>query len=147
MSTVKVESFDGVAVLKLNSGKKNPINPELVNDLSDAVKDVKESGDVRGVILTSEDERFFSIGLDVPKLINEDREKFREFIRDFNLLCLEIYTLPKPVIAAVNGHATAGGYILALCCDYRFMAEGKSLIGLNEVKLGLTVPYLPMRIL
>ena len=144
---VKVERVEDVAVLKMGGERKNPINPELVSDLSSAVEEVKESEEVRGVVLTSEDERFFSIGLDVPKLINEEREKFREFIKSFNLLCLEIFTLPKPVVAAINGHATAGGCILALCCDYRFMAEGKSLIGLNEVKLGLSVPYLPQRIL
>ena len=146
MGAVEIEREEGVAILKLNSGKKNPINPELVEGLSEALKAVKED-EVRGIVLTSSDERFFSIGLDVPKLINYDREKFREFIRNFNLVCLEIYTLPKPVVAAVNGHATAGGCILALCCDYRYMSEGRNLIGLNEVKLGLSVPYLPVRIL
>lgn len=143
--SVEVEVVDGVAILKMNGGKKNPINPELVEDLKKAVESVKS--EARGMVLTSRDERFFSIGLDVPKLINYDKQLFKEFIRDFNLLCLEIYTMPKPTVAAINGHAIAGGCILALCCDYRFMVKEKALIGLNEIKLGLSVPYLPQRIL
>ncbi|ADC66047.1 Enoyl-CoA hydratase/isomerase [Ferroglobus placidus DSM 10642] len=143
--SVEVEVVDGVAILKMNSGKKNPINPELVEDLKRAVESVKS--EASGIVLTSKDERFFSIGLDVPKLIDYDKQLFKEFIRSFNLLCLEIYTMPKPTVAAVNGHAIAGGCILALCCDYRFMVKEKALIGLNEIKLGLSVPYLPQRIL
>lgn len=60
---------------------------------------------------------------------------------------LALYTLPKPVVAAITGHAIAGGCILALCCDYRFISEGRKLMGLNEVKLGVPVPYLADRVL
>jgi enoyl-CoA hydratase/carnithine racemase len=54
---------------------------------------------------------------------------------------LDIYTYPKPTIAAISGHAIAGGCIIALCCDYRYISEGRKLMGLNEIKLGLPVPY------
>jgi enoyl-CoA hydratase/carnithine racemase len=60
---------------------------------------------------------------------------------------MDLYTLPKPTIAALTGHAIAGGCVLALCCDYRFIAEGKKLMGLNEIKLGVPVPYPGDRIL
>ena len=60
----------------------------------------------------------------------------------FNQVCMELYTMPKPTVAAVTGHAIAGGCILALCCDYRFAAEGRKLMGLNEIRLGVPVPYL-----
>jgi enoyl-CoA hydratase/carnithine racemase len=55
---------------------------------------------------------------------------------------MQIYTMPKPTIAAICGHAIAGGTILALCCDCRYIAEGRNLMGLNEIKLGVPVPYL-----
>ncbi len=55
---------------------------------------------------------------------------------------MELYTLPKPTIAAITGHAIAGGCILALCCDYRIIAQERKLMGLNEIKLGVPVPYL-----
>jgi enoyl-CoA hydratase/carnithine racemase len=56
-------------------------------------------------------------------------------------MCLDLYTLPKPTVAAITGHAIAGGCILALCCDYRLLADGKKLMGLNEIKLGAPLPY------
>jgi len=147
MSFVEVERDEETAVVRLQRGKKNPINPELVKDLLDAIKEVKNSLEMNSMVLTSSSDRFFSIGLDVPELLSYERGEFRRFIRDFNLLCLDIYTLPKPTVAAINGHAIAGGCVLALCCDYRYMSVGKRLIGLNEVKLGVSVPYLPHKIL
>mgnify|MGYP000734207827 CR=1 FL=1 len=147
MSTVETEISGGVGIVRLSSGRKNPINPDLVKDLSERIEEIKEGEEIQSLVLTSSDDRFFSIGLDVPRLIDLERSEFRKFIREFNLLCLDIYTLPKPSVASINGHAIAGGCILALCCDYRYMSEGKRLIGLNEVKLGVSVPYLPHKIL
>ncbi|MBW1748495.1 MAG: enoyl-CoA hydratase/isomerase family protein, partial [Deltaproteobacteria bacterium] len=102
---------------------------------------------VRGLVLGSSNEKFFSIGLDIPDLYPLDREDFRDFLRVFNRVCMDLYTLPKPTVAAITGHALAGGCILALCCDWRFIAEGRKLMGLNEVKLGVPVPYLADRVL
>ena len=62
-------------------------------------------------------------------------------------MCLDLYALPKPTAAAITGHATAGGCILALCCDYRIIAQGRKLVGLNEIELGVPVPYVADRIL
>ncbi len=147
MASVEVENKDGVAVIRLNSGRKNPINPDLVRDLSEMIGEIERDSKIHSMVLTSSDDRFFSIGLDVPRLINLERSEFREFIKEFNLLCLDIYTLPKPTIASINGHAIAGGCILTLCCDFRYAGDGRILIGLNEVKLGVSVPYLPQKIL
>ncbi|MBW2158053.1 MAG: enoyl-CoA hydratase/isomerase family protein, partial [Deltaproteobacteria bacterium] len=102
---------------------------------------------VRGLVLGSSNEKIFSIGLDIPDLYPLDREDFRDFLRVFNRVCMDLYTLPKPTVAAITGHALAGGCILALCCDWRFIAEGRKLMGLNEVKLGVPVPYLADRVL
>ena len=102
---------------------------------------------MHGLVLGSSNEKFFSIGFDLPELFDLNRDDFRDFFRLFNQVCLNLYTLPKPTVAAITGHATAGGCILALCCDYRFIAEGRKLMGLNEVKLGAPVPYLADRLL
>jgi enoyl-CoA hydratase/carnithine racemase len=135
------EHQDGVAVLKLNRGVTNPLNLALIRELSESVQDAKDESIVRGVVLTSANEKFFSIGFDLPELIELGKEDFSVFYRAFNQLCVDLYTLPKPTIAAVTGHAVAGGCILALCCDYRFIAEEHKLMGVNEVKLGVPVPY------
>ncbi|MFH2057592.1 MAG: enoyl-CoA hydratase-related protein [Pseudomonadota bacterium] len=65
-----------------------------------------------------------------------------DFFQRFNQLTLDLYTLPLPTACAISGHAIGGRNILALTGDYRFMAEGKKRIGLNEIQLGVPVPYL-----
>ncbi len=131
-----------VAVLTLDRGVTNALNLELLRELADSLRELKQNPDVNGVVLTSSNRKFFSIGFDLPQLIGLERKDFEIFYRAFNGVCLDLYTLPKPTVAAITGHAIAGGCILALCCDYRFCAEGRVLMGLNEIKLGVPVPYL-----
>ena len=138
---VDIEYQDTVAVVKLKRGVTNAINLHLVNHLSTSLLRVKDDSTVRGVVLGSANEKFFSIGFDIPELLELSRSDFKNFYKAFNQLCIDLFTHPKPTIAAITGHAIAGGCILTLCCDYRFIAEGRKLMGLNEIKLGLPVPY------
>ena len=142
MGLVVTEQQGRVALLKLSRGVTNALSAELVADLSKALDVVAQDPALQALILTSASAKFFSIGFDIPGLFAVDREEFAVFYRAINQLCLDLYTLPKPTVAAIGGHATAGGCILALCCDYRYISEGRKLMGLNEVKLGVPVPYL-----
>jgi len=139
MSNVILEAHDAVAALRLNNGVINAINPELLDDLSDAVKRTKS--EFKGMVLAG-GEKFFCIGLDLPGLLNLGRSEMVEFYSKFMQVLLDIYTLPMPTACALNGHATAGGTIFALGCDFRFASSGRKFMGLNEVKIGLPVPYL-----
>jgi len=147
MTYIERELRRKVALLKLNRSVTNPINPELINDLSGHIKTSVDDKSVAGIVLTSTNEKFFSIGFDIPELIELSVKDFKKFYSAFNRLCLDLYTFPKPLVAAITGHAVAGGCILTLCCDYRFIAEGKKLMGLNEIKLGVPLPYAADRIL
>lgn len=147
MELIERELRGEVALLKLNRSVTNSINLELINDLSGRVKMAKDDKEIAGVVLSSANDKFFSIGFDIPALIELDKTNFREFYLAFNRLCNDLYIFPKPLIAAITGHAVAGGCILTLCCDYRFIAEGKKLMGLNEIKLGVPLPYPADRIL
>lgn len=139
---ISLERQDQVVILKMSRGATNAINLELVEGLDQAIQEVRAQAEVRALVLASASDKFFSIGFDIPSLFELPRPEFETFYREFNRLCLDLYTLPKPTVAALSGHAIAGGCILALCCDYRRIAEGRKLIGLNEVKLGVPVPYL-----
>lgn len=139
---ISLERQDQVAILKMDRGATNAINLELVEVLDQAIQGVRAEAGVRALVLASASDKFFSIGFDIPSLFELPRSEFETFYQEFNRLCLNLYTLPKPTIAALSGHAIAGGCILALCCDYRWIAEGRKLMGLNEVKLGVPVPYL-----
>jgi len=141
MKLIRTEYRDKVAILKLNRGITNALNLKLVNQLAENLQKVKDASDVHSLVLGSSNEKFFSIGFDIPELFELTRKDFEVFYRAFNRVCMDLHTLPKPTIAAITGHAIAGGCILALCCDYRFIAQGRKLMGLNEIKLGIPVPY------
>ena len=141
MSDISVEISGTVAILKLCRDITNAINHPLVKELTVALQDIISNNDVHSLVLASDNEKFFSIGLDIPQLYNLTREDFQLFFHDFNQLCIDLLSFPKPTFAAITGHAIAGGCILTLCCDYRIIAEGRKFIGLNEVKLGVPVPY------
>lgn len=138
---VCVEYSDKVAILKLNRSVTNALNLQLVEELGETLREVRHNPDVHSLVLAGS-KKFFSIGFDIPQLFGLAQEDFCSFYRAFNRMCLDLYTLPKPTIAAITGHAIAGGCILALCCDYRFIAGGRKLMGLNEIRLGVPVPYL-----
>lgn len=141
MKFIDVEYREGIGIVRLTRDVTNAINLKLVNELSDRIRIIKGDVGISGVVLTSANDKFFSIGFDIPELIKLSKDAFTEFYHSFNQLCIELYTFPKPVIAAIIGHAVAGGCILTICCDYRYIAEGKKLMGLNEIKLGVPLPY------
>ncbi|MGC1121226.1 MAG: enoyl-CoA hydratase/isomerase family protein [Candidatus Methanofastidiosia archaeon] len=136
---VSIEYHDAVALVKLNRGITNAINLELVQKLRETLREAQITS--RSLVLCSSNDKFFSIGWDIPELYYFDRDEFAEFYRAFTGLQLDLFTLPIPTIAAITGHTVAGGCILALCCDYRYIADGKKFMGLNEVKLGVPIPY------
>jgi enoyl-CoA hydratase/carnithine racemase len=136
-----------VAVVSLAKSVTNPLGDLLVGQLLGIVQNVRDDPEAKAMVLTSASDRFFSIGLDIPELIEFDKDRFADFAEMFDRLCLELYALPKPTVAAITGHATAGGAILALCADHRVMTSGRAVMGLNEVKLGVTVPWTTVRML
>ncbi len=138
---INIESHESVRVLRLNRGVTNAINLEMVNNLAKNLKQLRDDSDVKGIVLSTSNEKFFAIGFDIPELYELDEKEFSVFYRSYNQLCLDLYTFPKPTVAGLLGHAIAGGCILALCCDYRFIGEGRKLMGLNEIKLGVPIPY------
>lgn len=142
MEMVQTEYHEEVAVVKLAREVTNALNLELLNELAENLQRVKQDPHVRGLVLTSSNEKFFSIGYDIRELHSLSKADFTQFYRTFNQVCLDLYTLLKPTVAGITGHAIAGGCALTLCCDYRFISEGHKLMGFNVVKLGIPVPYL-----
>jgi enoyl-CoA hydratase/carnithine racemase len=89
----------------------------------------------------------FSAGLDVPALLELDREGVRDTWKSFHYLLRSIAFSPVPTVAAITGHAPAGGAVLSLFADYRVMADGPYKIGLNEVEVGIILPRFMFRAL
>ena len=128
MNMIDREFSGSTLIARINNGKTNAINLDLIQELEKIVQEVRNEGKINSLVLTSANEKFFSIGFDLPNLIGLDQGDFQSFYSAFNQTCLDLFTCPKPIVAAINGHAIAGGCILALCCDYRFIADGKNLM-------------------
>jgi enoyl-CoA hydratase len=135
---MRIESSGDVAVLPMRAGKANAIGSAFLDRLSAQLDAVEASG-AAALVLTGEG-RAFSAGLDLPELSALDRNELERFIRRFSEVMLRVFTLPVPVVAAINGHAIAGGCVLAMQADVRLAAEGDYRIGLNEVAIGLGLP-------
>jgi enoyl-CoA hydratase len=125
-----------VALIRLQRGKVNAISAELLGELSDLLSQL---GGARAAVITGEGSAF-SAGLDLPSLIDLDRATMRGFIGRFDEVMLRLFELPIPLVAAVNGHAIAGGCVLALQADVRLAADKDARIGLNETQLGIGLP-------
>lgn len=139
MNTFRITVKDKVAILTLDRGKANAINAEMVKELTDMIQNIQADASVGGLILTGKED-FFSAGLDLIELYDYSENEIKDFWNNFLILVKTAASFSKPMVAAINGHSPAGGCVFALCCDYRLMAEGKYIIGLNEVAVGIIVP-------
>jgi enoyl-CoA hydratase len=133
-----LEQMDDVAVLRLDNGRANAIDPELLDTLEDGLDAFDASG-ARALVITGYD-RFFSAGLDLPTVSTYGRDTLGAFMRRFESVMDRIFALPRPVVAAVNGHAVAGGCVLAAQADHRVLAAAGAKYGVNEVRLGVGLP-------
>jgi enoyl-CoA hydratase/carnithine racemase len=138
MHFVKVEIIEGVASVALSRGKVNAINQTVVDELRQCLETLATDPDLRAVVLTGRG-KFFSFGFDVTEFLSYTKAEFTSYLTAFTDLYTYLFTYPKPVVAALNGHTIAGGCMLALACDYRLMAAGNAKISLNEITFGASV--------
>lgn len=136
---ITVRNEGPVAVVTVDDGKANALTSALMNALRETVVALA-APDGAGAIVLAGRANFFSGGLDIKLLPTLPHEARVETVKDLGRMLLEIFLLPRPVIAAVTGHAIAGGALLALAADARIGAEGKARFGLNEVTIGLPLP-------
>lgn len=127
-----------VVELQMNHPPFNALNPALVSELLQALQGAQK-GNARAIILSGTP-GVFSVGVDAAEILSLNRANIQQFFVQFHDLCVALGRSPIPVIAAMTGHAPAGGTILALFCDYRVMAQGPFQLGLPQVKMGVIVP-------
>jgi len=140
MSTVEIEIKDGIGTIRLAGPRGNAMSPSLVSDLSTALRTVGGDPSARAVLLASAHPKLFCPGLDLVSLSGIGRAEMGAFMLDFSTLLTDLFALKKPVVAAVNGAAVAGGCLLALTADWRVAKRGAPM-GLNEVKVGVPLPW------
>jgi enoyl-CoA hydratase len=136
--------MDGIVVLTLKHGKANALDIEFCDALAARFHELRES-DAKAVVLTGQG-RIFSAGVDLKRLNEGGAAYIREFLPALHRLYEAVFFHPKPVVAAVNGHAIAGGCVLACCADRRLMARDSGRIGVTEILVGVPFPALAFEI-
>ena len=127
----------GVHVIRLECGNANAIDSALLDTLSSGLRAAIDDGK-HAVVLTGYD-NYFSAGLNL-KALPESRDGMEEFLTKFEQVNLELLNYPLPLVAAVNGHAIAGGCVIACTADVRIGADAKYKLGVSEVSLGIVFP-------
>jgi len=130
---------DGVRLLTLNRPPANAISREFNDALCAQCHAARDDVSVRAVIVTGAG-KFFSGGMDL-KLAAEGKTGIGNLAGSEQDGVFALWTMPKPTVAMVNGHAIAGGIILVLACDFRITRRGTHKLGLNEVALGMAFPF------
>jgi enoyl-CoA hydratase len=133
---VSVETTGAITLVSLNRPPANALDLELLDELLAMLDGL--GADVPAAVVLAGREGFFSAGVDLKAVPGYGPEQQRRMVNGINRMVLATYRMPCPVIAAVTGHAIAGGLVLALCADVR-IASLEGSYGLTEVKVG--VPY------
>ena len=143
MASITVIDDDGIAVVRIARPPANAMDPDLLAEGLRVAEELR-AAEPDAVVLTGSG-GFFSGGLDLNIIPTLSREGQAQLVNDVNRIFTAWYGFPRPVVTAVNGHAVAGGLILALCGDLRVGVPGAKL-GLTEVKVGVPFPVAAMAI-
>jgi enoyl-CoA hydratase len=133
---IELERQDDVALLTLAHGKVNALDLELVRALGGALGEVEEAG---AVVLTGRGS-VFSAGVDLARVDAEGADYLADFLAELDALIRRLLLFPRPLVAAVNGHALAGGWVMACAADVRIAAAGTATVGVTEMAVGVPFP-------
>lgn len=142
---IHVETTDRITLLTFDRPPANAIDLDLAEAVDETLGVIEDRDETDALVITGEGS-CFSAGLDLKAVPSYDRAQQEAMVMAVNRMFGRLYGLPLPTIAAVNGHAIAGGVILMLACDYRVGAEGDYKLGLAEARVGVVYPVAAMAI-
>ena len=135
----------GVALIRMSNEPANVLTPEFSDALDAALGRARDAGDVEAIVLTGTGSAF-SAGVELFRVVDEGAAYVESLLSSLGVLFSNLRAFPKPLVAAVNGHAIAGGGVIACACDYRVMSAGEGRIGLPELRVGVPFPSVALDI-
>jgi enoyl-CoA hydratase len=144
-SMIEIAGPDGVAVLTMRHGRANALDVELCRALGEALDSAVADG-AQALVLTGA-ETIFSAGVDLHRVIAADESYLADFLFELRRAFMRLARVELPVVAAVNGHAIAGGCILVAAADWAVMANGAGRIGVTELLVGVPFPAVALELL
>lgn len=142
---VAVQELEGIRTLALQRAPVNALDLELAEAIAEALEAARDAPSCRAVVLTGMP-GVFSAGIDTRRVPSYDAAMRARMLRTVNRTIATLYALPKPVVAAISGHALGGGLVLAIACDVRLAARGEFRLGLTEVEAGIPFPAGPLAV-
>lgn len=141
---IEIEDRDGVTLLRMARGKGNALNVELLEVLDAALVRIEAESSLP-LVVTGQG-RSFCAGLDLPRITGGGAAYLQQLLPALSRALKRIVLFPRPLVAAVNGHAIAGGAIIMMAADYRILALGEARVGLTELAVGVPFPAWPLEI-
>ncbi|MBX6388180.1 MAG: enoyl-CoA hydratase/isomerase family protein [Frankia sp.] len=135
MAVVRLEVEDRVGTIRLDRPKMNALNSEVAAELRAVALEASRRDDIRAVVLYG-GERVFAAGADIKEMATKDRAAMTAWISELTGTFELVAHIPKPTFAAVTGYALGGGLELALCADFRILADNAK-VGQPEILLGI----------
>jgi len=142
---IEIQTESNIATLTLADSKVNAMNIEWCRLFSAKLTELDQDPEVHAVIVTSA-ERVFSAGVDLKRVVAEDPSYVQPFIDSLCKCFRDAFVFQKPLVVAINGHAIAGGCIVASCGDFR-VAHSRVRIGLPELRVGVPLPAIAVEII
>jgi enoyl-CoA hydratase/carnithine racemase len=142
---IELTDRNGIAIVTMVHGKANALDVEFCEAIAAQFDKLREAP-AKAVVLTGQG-RMFSAGVDLVRLSEGGAAYVRRFLPALHRLFEAVFFHPKPVVAAINGHAIAGGCVLECCADKRIAARGDSRIGVTELLVGVPFPPLAFEVM
>ncbi len=124
----------------IQTNEQNSITRDQILELQSILTKLNEDASVKGIVIHSENEKFFCNGMDAKHISTTPQEKLAEEMGEIIKFFVFVSNIYKPLIAEISGYAMGGGAVLSLACDYRMMMTGKARISFTEVFFGLPLP-------
>jgi enoyl-CoA hydratase len=142
---IEVSDHQGVEILRLRHGRANALDVELCREVLKFFEKAGR-GSARSVVLTAEG-GIFCAGVNLLRILDGGARYVREFLPVLHDFYEAVFSFPHPLVVAINGHALAGGCILACTADHRVMARESGWIGVPELTVGVPFPPGPLEIM
>lgn len=137
---IKIEIRKEIALLLMDNKPENAFNSEMIQQFNQALTDIETINAVRGVVVAGASGQFFSSGMDIQYVMGLETEAIKQFFKELFTFFHRVFLFPKPVVAAINGHAVASALAFSMCLDYRVMQKEKAVCTFPEIDVTIVPP-------
>ncbi|MEM1019536.1 MAG: enoyl-CoA hydratase/isomerase family protein [Pseudomonadota bacterium] len=145
MSDLNLETRGETQILRMTRAPVNALGPDMLAQM-DAIMDEMSAAPPSGGLVLSGLEKSFCAGIDTKALAGFSEAEKAAALSLIDKIMAKLYSLPIPTVAAVQGHAIGAGFIIALACDWKFLALAPGKLGLNQIAVGIKYPPVPINI-